>query len=93
MKAFSRITLASAVYLFAVLAFAQQTTTQLSHIKGDRDRYEAITGGKKVEVLTKDCLHKAEDESGSYVAFDGKPYTITFANFDVCKAVSFKEIK
>ena len=93
MKATSRITLASAVYFFGLLAFAQMTTTNLYHVKGDRDHYEAVTGGKKVEVLTEACLHKAEDENGSYVAFNGKPYTITFANHDDCKAVSFKEIK
>jgi hypothetical protein len=82
------------VLLALVLALPQGTTTQIYHVRGDRDQYTGVVGEKQVEIITKDCLHKASDEQAGYYDL-GQPgdQTIAFANSDSCKVVKFGERK
>jgi hypothetical protein len=53
------------VILLLVLALLQGTSTQIYHVRGDRDHYTGVVGEKQVEIVTKDCLHKADDEQAN----------------------------
>ena len=85
--------LGAAVFLL-VLSSPQGTSTQIYHVKGDRDYYTGVVGDKQVEIVTKNCLHKAEDEQAGYYDL-GEPgfQSIVFANSDTCKVVRFGEKK
>src|SRR5713101_8526856 len=49
---------------------------------------------KQVEIITKDCQHKANDEQAGYYDLGQPGYqTIAFANSDTCKVVKFGERK
>lgn len=80
--------------LTLILALPQGTSTQIYHVKGDRDNYTGVVGGKQVEIVTKECLHKAEDETAGYYDLGQPGYqSIVFANSDTCKVVKFGEKK
>jgi hypothetical protein len=82
------------VILVLVLALPQGTTTHIYHVRGDRDHYTGVVGEKQVEIVTKDCLHKANDEQAGYYDLGQPGYqTIAFENSDTCKVVKFGERK
>jgi len=76
------------------LTLPQGTSTQVYHVKGDRDNYTGVVGDKKVEIKTKNCLHKATDEQAGYYDLGVEGYqSIVFANSDTCKVIKFEEKK
>jgi hypothetical protein len=80
--------------LVLVLALPQGTSTRIYHVRGDRDRYTGVLGEKPVEIITKDCLHKAADEEAGYYDLGQPGYqSIVFANSDSCKVIKFGERK
>lgn len=73
---------------------AQGTSTQIYHVSGDRDYYTGIVGSKKVEIVTKKCLHRADDERVGYYDLGEEGYqSVIFENSDTCKVVDFREKK
>lgn len=80
------------VILALALALPQGTSTQIYHVRGDRDHYTGLVGEKPVEIITKNCLHKANDEQAGYYDL-GESQTIAFANSDTCKVIKFGERK
>jgi hypothetical protein len=80
--------------LLIVFALPQGTSTQIYHVKGDRDHYTGVVGEKQVEIITKNCLHKANDEQAGYYDLDVPgQQSIVFANSDTCKVIKFGERK
>ena len=66
-----------AVIFVLLLAWPQGTSTQIQHVKGDIDHYTSVVGEKQVEIVTKNCLYKANDEqAGYYVGIPMKPIGI-----------------
>jgi len=78
--------------LVLALALPQGTSTQVYHVRGDRDHCTGLVGEKQVEIITKNCLHKANDEQAGYYDLGETGYqSIVFANSDSCKVVKFGE--
>jgi len=85
-----KVVLASCLFLL----LGQETSTQIYHVKGDRDVYVGTIGEKQVEIFTKNCLHKANDERAGYYDLGEKGYqSIVFENSDSCTVTHFGEKK